>query len=104
MTTRDRTEAKKRSEMLADLRKQHREQVKEAQAMLKQQQGIRKSLRRALQAGPHSVPQLADQVGLSAPEVLWHVAAMKKYGQIVETGLDEDYEYYLYGLAKEEKR
>ena len=102
MTT-DRAEAKKRSAMLANLRKEHREQVKEAQALLKEQQGIRKALRRSLQAGPHSVPQLAEETGLPAHEVLWHIAAMKKYAQVVEAGLDEEYEYYLYDLAKEAK-
>jgi len=104
MTTTDREAAKKRSAMLADLRKQHRDKVKAAQTMLKEQLGVRKTLKRALIAGPHSVPQLADETGLPAHEVLWHMAAMKKYAQVVEAGLDEDYEYYLYDLAKESKR
>jgi hypothetical protein len=101
MTTNNKDEAKTQSAMLAELRKQHRDGVKVAQAMLKEQQGIRKSLKRALTAGPHSVPELATETGLPAHEVLWHIAAMKKYAQVVEAGLDEDYEYYLYGLAKE---
>ncbi len=104
MTTTDREAAKKRSAMLAGLRKQHRDKVKAAQAMLKEQLGVRKTLKRALVAGPHSVPQLAAETGLPAHEVLWHMAAMKKYAQVVEAGLDEDYEYYLYDLAKESKR
>jgi len=90
--------------MLANLRKEHREQVKEAQALLKEQQSIRKALKRSLQAGPHSVPQLAAETDLPAHEVLWHIAAMKKYAQVVEAGLDEEYEYYLYDLAKEATR
>ncbi|HEY52156.1 MAG TPA: hypothetical protein G4N94_01730 [Caldilineae bacterium] len=102
MTT-DKAEAKKRSAMLAELRKQRRNQVKEAQALLKEQQGIRKALRRSLQSGPRSVPQLAEETGLPAHDVLWHIAAMKKYAQIVEAGLDEEYEYHLYALAKESK-
>jgi hypothetical protein len=104
MTATDRAEAKKRSTMLANLRKEHREQVKEAQALLKEQQSIRKALKRSLQAGPHSVPQLAAETDLPAHEVLWHIAAMKKYAQVVEAGLDEEYEYYLYDLAKEATR
>ena len=94
-------EAKKRTAMLADLRKQHRESVKRAQTLLKEQQIARKTLRRAMQAGPKSIPQLAEFSEMPAPEVLWHIAAMKKYGLVVENGLDEDYEYYLYGLPKE---
>ena len=103
MTAKDKERAKRRTELLAGLRKEHRERVRVAQDMLKEQLGIRKTLRRALQGGPYSVPQLAEEVGQPAHEVLWHIAAMKKYGDVVETGLDEDYEYYLYGLAKEVK-
>ena len=93
-------EAKKRTEMLAALRNQHRDRVKQTQALLKEQQTIRKALSRAMQAGPRTVPQLAEATGLPAHEVLWHVTAMKKYGLVAEAGLNEDYEYYLYGLAK----
>ena len=68
--------AKKRTEMLADLRNQRRERVKQAQALLKEQQTARKSLSRAMQGEPKSGPQLAEASGLPAHAVLWHVAAM----------------------------
>ena len=102
MTTREsKEEAKKRTEMLANLRKQHSEQVKIAQEMLKNQKAMRKTLMRALRSGPYSVPQLAESTGIPAEDVLWHIASMKKYGQVVEVGMDEDYEYYQYALEKE---
>jgi predicted Rossmann fold nucleotide-binding protein DprA/Smf involved in DNA uptake len=101
MSTNHREEAKKRSEMLADLRKQRREKVDHAQELLKDQQGVRKTISRALQGEPKTIPQIAQNTGIPAHEVLWHIAAMKKYGQVAENGLDEDYEYYLYGLTKE---
>jgi predicted Rossmann fold nucleotide-binding protein DprA/Smf involved in DNA uptake len=94
-------EAKKRTEMLAGLRKQHSERVKIAQGMLKEQKAVRKTLMRAMRGGPHSVPQLAEDSDLPADEVLWHIASMKKYGEVAEVGLDEDYEYYMYILEKE---
>ena len=103
MTTNAKEEAKKRTKMLADLRKQHSERVKQAQGLLKEQQGLRKTLRRAMHGEPKTVPQLAEATGIPAHEVLWHVAAMKKYGDVAEAGMDEDYEYYLYSLAKEAK-
>ena len=101
MSTNNREQAKKRNEMLADLRKQRREEVDHAQALLKEQQGIRKTIGRTLQGEPKTIPQIAQNTGIPPHEVLWHIAAMKKYGQVVENGLDEDYEYYLYGLTKE---
>ena len=97
----DKEKNRARTRMLADLREQHRESVKAAQVMLKEQQTTRKAISRAIQGGPKSVPQIAEATGIPAHEVLWYVAAMKKYGQIKEEGLDEDYEYYLYSLVKE---
>lgn len=87
--------------MLAELRQQHRESVKEAQVILKEQQTTRKTISRAMRGDPKSVPQIAEATGFTTNEVLWHITAMKKYGHVAEEGLDEDYEYYLYRLVKE---
>jgi predicted transcriptional regulator len=92
---------KKRTEMLVEMRKERREVVQKAQELLKAQQSTRKALERALAGGPHSVPQLAKATNLPAHEVLWHVAAMKKYGVVAEAGVDESGDYYLYRLTKE---
>jgi predicted transcriptional regulator len=92
---------KQRTEMLVELRKEHRETVKTAQELLKAQQSTRKALERALTGGPHTVPQLAEATNLPAHEVLWHVAAMKKYGLVTEAGTDETGDYYFYRLTKE---
>ena len=64
MTTKTKEEAKKRTEMLAALRKQHHERVKQAQALLKEQQAVRKTLQRAMKGGPRTVPQLAEATGI----------------------------------------
>ena len=96
-------EARQRTEMLAAMRTQHSEEFKHAQALLKEQQAARKSLQRAMLGGPKSVPQLAESTGIPAHVVLWHIAAMKKYGLVVEASLDEDGDYYLYELSKEAK-
>jgi predicted ArsR family transcriptional regulator len=101
MNTLDKEKARSQTQMLLELRRQYSEQVKRAQELLKEQQAVRKALRRILLEGPRSVPQLADASGLPAPEVLWHIAAMKKYGLVEEAGMDEQREYYLYSLTKE---
>jgi predicted Rossmann fold nucleotide-binding protein DprA/Smf involved in DNA uptake len=91
-------EAKKRTEMLKQLREQHDEGVKATQALLKETNNVRKLLRQAMKAEPRTVPEIATETGLPANEVLWHVIAMKKYGQVAETGLDGY--YYRYTLAE----
>lgn len=97
------TEAKKqRTEMLVEMRKQHRDAVQKAQEILKAQQSARKAIERTLSGGPHTVPQLAQSIGMPTNEVLWHIAAMKKYGIVAEAGTDESGDYYLYCLLKKE--
>jgi predicted Rossmann fold nucleotide-binding protein DprA/Smf involved in DNA uptake len=91
-------EAKRRTEMLKQLREQHSEGVKATQALLKEMNNVRKQLRQAMQTAPRTVPEMAAETGLPANEVLWHVIAMKKYGQVAETGLDGY--YYRYTLAE----
>jgi predicted Rossmann fold nucleotide-binding protein DprA/Smf involved in DNA uptake len=99
----DKEAAKKRIEMLSALRQEHQDSIQRAQAMLKEQQAVRKQLRQAMQGAPHTVPELAQATGLPADQVFWHVSAMKKYDLVVETGMDDAGEYYLYRLAQEAK-
>lgn len=96
----DKAAAHERSAMLAGLRKQHIDSFKETQLHVKAQNSLRKTLKRALKAGPHTILQLAEETELSKSDVLWHVSAMLRYGTVVEAGMDEDEEYYMYTLAK----
>ncbi len=57
----------------------------------KLRQAARKQVRTALAEGPATVPSLAAATGLATRDVLWHVAAMRKYGDLVESGMDGDY-------------
>jgi len=57
----------------------------------KLRQAVRKQVRVALAAGPSTVPALAAATGLPTKDVLWHVAAMRKYGDLAEVGMDGDY-------------
>jgi predicted transcriptional regulator len=95
-------EGRDRTRMLVGMRREHAEQAKKAQEMLREQQGIRRRLQRALQGGPSTVPRLAAATGMPPHEVLWHVTAMKKYGMVEEAGMDEAGEYYTYCLPKKE--
>jgi hypothetical protein len=60
----------------------------------KARQAARRQIRAALAGGPATVPALAAASGLSCRNVLWHVAAMRKYGDVVESGTDGDYPTY----------
>jgi DNA-directed RNA polymerase specialized sigma subunit len=92
---------KKRTAILAELRKKNEDKVKIAQALLKEQRAARRTLKEVMQGESKSIPEIAEAAGMPAHEVLWHVTAMKKYGEVVEDGTDDDDEYFLYRLAKE---
>jgi len=76
---------------LKKLRDQRRDAVDAAVERNKRRQAARKRVRVALAGGPATVPALAGATGLPAREVLWHVAAMRKYGELAEVGMDGDY-------------
>ena len=67
-------------------------------AWLKEQQDVRRRLRTALAAGPRTVPDLAGECGLESGRVLWHLMAMRRYGEITEAG--ERDRYLLYTLKR----
>jgi predicted transcriptional regulator len=84
-------DAKRRGQALKRLRAQHAESVRRGQELIKEQSAMRRGIRRALQDGPRTVPELAEATGLPAPEVLWHVTAMRKRGHLVEAGMEDGY-------------
>ena len=59
---------------------------------------VRRELAAALKAGPKTVPELARAVSLPGREVMWHLNAMKKYGEVVVIG--EAGDYLRYGLKE----
>lgn len=94
-------EAKKRTQLLKQLREEHKVSVVQTQALLKEQQATRKQIKNAMKEGPKTIPEIATATELSADEVLWYVTAMKKYGLAKEVGMSG--EYYQYELLEETK-
>jgi hypothetical protein len=94
--------ARKRAEMLKQLREEHRETIARTQALLKEQQAIRRQICQVIRDAPKTVPEVAEATGMPAGQVLWHITAMKKYDLAVETGMDG--EYYQYQLVQETKK
>ncbi|MBN2116178.1 MAG: hypothetical protein JW730_06395 [Anaerolineales bacterium] len=83
-----------RGEILKRLREQHAETFARTQALLKEQKRIEQVICSAIRETAKTVPQIAEEVGMPAPEVLWYVASFKKYGMLVEKGMCGDYPLY----------
>jgi predicted transcriptional regulator len=95
----DRVAAKKRIEMLKELREEYKDTVEKSQVYLKGQQAFRRELQKAMKGGPKTIPEIAEVAQLPSDQVLWHIMAMKKYDLIREVGMEG--EYYQYQLTKE---
>ena len=90
--------AAKKSSALQVLRESRGGVSAEMKSWLKDQLDVRKRLRSALAGGARTVPDLAGECRLEAGRVLWHLMAMRRYGEIVEAG--ERDRYILYALKK----
>jgi hypothetical protein len=86
-------------ETLKRLRAEREATVATATETNKQRQAARKRIRGALAEGPATVPAVATACELPASEVLWHIAAMRKYGELVEEAPEGD--YFTYRLVQE---
>jgi hypothetical protein len=66
----------------------------ELKEYFKEQQRIKKALRKALKDGPKSVPDLASACSLDKQVTLWHLMAMRRYGEVVEAAEQNGYPLY----------
>ncbi|HEY3381321.1 MAG TPA: hypothetical protein VGK32_06095 [Vicinamibacterales bacterium] len=69
---------------------------KELKEYFNEQQKVYKALRAALRNGPRTVPQLTKECNLPAPIVMWHLMAMRRYGEVLDG--PEQNGYLLYTL------
>lgn len=78
------------------MKQSHAGQIESARRYAKQFRRERKSVRDVLAEGPATVPEIAARTALPANVVLWHIAAMIKYGQVREDQQEGDYIKYAF--------
>ena len=88
-------------ELLKRLRAERPAVVEAATAHSSARRTERRAIKAELGKGPATVPALASACSLPSAKVLWHVAAMRKYGELVEDGQDGD--YCLYRLTPDDE-
>jgi Fic family protein len=89
-------ENESRKVALKKLRESRKEQIAAASARLKKHRKAVKAIREHLTGVELTVPEIAAATGLPPSEVLWYVASLKKYGEILEG--PKAGEYYRYRL------
>ncbi len=76
------------------LRERHGGMSKELKEYFNEQQKIYKALRAALKNGPRTVPELAKECSLPSPTVMWHLMALRRYGQVLDGPEENGYLRY----------
>lgn len=94
-------QAKTPIEVLKGLRETHAATFAKTQDLLKSQKQAQQGISKAIQEQAKTVPAIAAETGLPSRSVLWWLASMKKYGLVVEDGMEDDYP--LYKLVEEKK-
>ena len=87
-----------RKEKLKKLREDRKVKIEVAKARMKEQRKIIKAIKEQLKDSPLTVPAIAAATEIEPSHVLWFVAALKKYGQIIEG--EKDGGYFQFKLAE----
>jgi hypothetical protein len=92
--TQARTEESRSKEVLKRLRGVRRDTVKTVTLRVKEQQRSVRAIKEVLADGTATVPEISEATGIESAEVLWYVATLKNYGEIIEGPKDGDYFRY----------
>jgi uncharacterized protein (DUF342 family) len=91
------TEKAEKKEAMKKLRESRKRIIKATSAQVKENIKAIKAIKEHLQAEARTIPEIAEATGLVSSEVLWFIATLKKYGEILEG--DKDGGYFRYYLA-----
>ncbi|MEW6658318.1 MAG: winged helix-turn-helix domain-containing protein [Thermodesulfobacteriota bacterium] len=91
-------EQERAKEALKHLKAARKEQIAAATGRMKDQRRAVKAIKESLADSELTVPELAAATGLPVAEVLWYVATLKKYGEILEG--PKAGSYYRYKLGQ----
>ena len=84
-------------EAMRKLREARKETMGTAVRCMKAQKKIIDAIKRSLNEGGKTVPELAEGAGVSTADAMWYVATLKKYGVVAEG--EKDGSYFRYQLA-----
>ncbi|MFZ2447841.1 MAG: hypothetical protein WAW37_15910 [Syntrophobacteraceae bacterium] len=81
-------------ELLKRLRETRKQSIEALSRKMKEQKKIIEKIKEQLAEGPKTVPEMASALALPSSEIMWYVAALKKYGEVAEGEKDGGYFRY----------
>jgi len=95
-------EKAEKKEAMKRLRESRKQIIRATSARVKENRRAIKAIKEQLQDEARTVPEIAASTGLASAEVLWFIATLKKYGEILEGDKDGGYfRYYLADVASQ---
>ena len=88
---------------MKQLRAARKAHITAASARMKQQNKDIAAIKDQIQNHVRTVPLIAEATGIPAADVLWYIAALKKYGDIIEGEKDGSYFEYMLFQSEGEK-
>jgi hypothetical protein len=95
------TKAKKAKKPIQILRERHGGMSDELKEWRKESRRIKKAIKEQLKTKPMRIPDLAEVIDDPSHLIFYHIIAMKRWENVIETGKDED-DYIIYGLKEKE--
>jgi predicted transcriptional regulator len=86
--------AEKEKKPIQILRDRHGGMSDELKGYFKNQNQLRKKISGALKSGPKTVPEISKEIGEESSAVMWQLMAMKRYGDVYESGRSGRYFQY----------
>jgi hypothetical protein len=80
------------------LREERSSLIERNKELLKKQNNDTGLIKKALKDGPKIIPELAKETGLKGDLILYYISAMKKYGEVTESG--HSGAYFMYALIE----
>jgi Fic family protein len=84
---------------LKKLKAARKDQIAATTARMKEQRQAVKAIKKHLEGAELTVPEIAGATGLPVSEVLYYIASLKKYGEILEGSKAGGYYRYKLGQA-----
>ena len=96
------TGKREKKEAMKKLRESRKHIIKATSARVKEDRKAIRAIKEHLRDEARTIPEIAEATGLASSLVLWVIATLKKYGEIVEGDKDGGYfRYYLAGGERE---
>ena len=93
-------EKKKSTTRTIDIVKKERQVPANVKEELKHFNRMKRAIRKALEEGPLTIPELADKLNISKDEATYHLMSLRKYGLVTAGEQDDMDEYFFYHLKK----